>query len=76
MIVISATEFRAKCLEFLDRAQAGELIRVTKRGKVVAEVGAPHDQPTRPLKAGLAKGEMTTVGDIVFPLDIDWDALK
>jgi antitoxin (DNA-binding transcriptional repressor) of toxin-antitoxin stability system len=44
---ISATEFKAKCLELLDRLSQHKVskIRVTKRGRVVA-VLTPPDQPT------------------------------
>ncbi|MBX9698817.1 MAG: type II toxin-antitoxin system Phd/YefM family antitoxin [Acetobacteraceae bacterium] len=40
---ISATEFKARCLEILDRLAARELTRVsvTKRGKVVAVLTPP-----------------------------------
>jgi prevent-host-death family protein len=40
---ISASEFKAKCLELLDKVSHGELSRlvVTKRGKPVAVVVAP-----------------------------------
>ena len=41
---ISATEFKATCLELFDRVQAGEIeeIEVTKRGRVVAIVRPPR----------------------------------
>jgi len=41
----SATDFKAKCLEILDRLAAHELTRVsiTKRGKVVAVLTPPDD---------------------------------
>jgi antitoxin (DNA-binding transcriptional repressor) of toxin-antitoxin stability system len=40
---ISATEFKATCLDLLDRLSAveWELVGVTKRGKVVAVLTAP-----------------------------------
>ena len=42
---MSATEFKIHCLDLLDRVQeTGQVLRITKRGKVVAEL---HPQPTR-----------------------------
>jgi prevent-host-death family protein len=43
---ISATEFKAKCLDILDRINRRELERmvVTKRGRVVAVLVRPEDQ--------------------------------
>lgn len=36
-MVISATEFKAKCLELMDLVhETGETIEITKRGKVIA----------------------------------------
>ena len=41
-LTISATEFKAKCLALLDQVnEGGTTLTVTKRGKAVAEVGAP-----------------------------------
>ncbi len=75
MIVISATEFKAKCLEILDRVKAtGEQIQITKRGKVVAVLG-PAQESTN-LGAGAAKGFIKITGDIVEPLDIEWEASR
>ena len=41
---VSATEFKAKCLEMFDRLSRREVdqIQVTKRGRVVAVVKAPE----------------------------------
>ena len=48
-VVITATEFKAKCLDLLDRVNSGEIrrVRITKRGKEVAVVAgsaAPEDR--------------------------------
>jgi prevent-host-death family protein len=44
----TATEFKAKCLEVLDRLAAHKLTRVTitKRGKIVAVLTPPEDAET------------------------------
>lgn len=49
---ISATEFKATCLQVLDRVQSGEWprVEVTKRGRVVAVLSPP------PTAMDLAKG--------------------
>lgn len=43
METISATEFKATCLDLLDRVQSGEIeeLAITKRGQVVAVVRRP-----------------------------------
>jgi prevent-host-death family protein len=44
-VTISATEFKAKCLELLDRLAERKLTRieVTKRGRVVAVLTPPEE---------------------------------
>ena len=75
-MVISATEFKAKCLEILDRVRdTGERILISKRGKVIAEVGPPS-QGSRLAKSGFAKGQLVITGDIVEPTGEPWEALS
>ena len=72
-LTITATEFKAKCLELLDRvAETGVSIQITKRGKVVAELVSP----ALGAAPGFAKGQMKIVGDIISPLDVGWEALS
>jgi len=76
-MTISATEFKAKCLELLDRVnETGEPITITKRGHVVAELRAPYGEKVGPARSGFAKGLVTITGDIMAPLDVEWNALK
>lgn len=65
---IAAGEFKAKCLELLDRvARDGDAIVVTKRGRPVAKV-VPVEQPTRrPLR-----GSVRYLADIVEAIGDDW----
>jgi prevent-host-death family protein len=73
--IIKASEFKAKCLALLDEVQrTGETLVITKKGKPVAEV-APH-KPVRRSPIGIWKGRTEILGDIVSPIDVEWDALK
>lgn len=48
-MMISATEFKAKCLSLIDRVQSrGERITITKRGRVVAELVGKADDDAEP----------------------------
>lgn len=76
-MVLSASEFKAKCLELLDRVfETGERIQVTKRGRVVAELGPVSPDPGSPAKAGFAREQIAICGDVVAPSDEEWEALK
>ena len=73
--VMPAGQFKAKCLELMDEvARTGEVITITKRGKPVARL-APIVDTTKPL-FGFMEGKIKIVGDIVSPIDVEWDALK
>ncbi|MBI5706691.1 MAG: type II toxin-antitoxin system prevent-host-death family antitoxin [Armatimonadetes bacterium] len=76
-MIVTATEFKARCLQLLDRVKmTGERIQVTKRGKVVAELGPAEDHAKAPAKPGFAKGRLRITGDILSPLEEPWDALR
>ena len=67
----SATEFKAKCLEILDRIRSRELGRVviTKRGQVVAMLTPPE---TESAQVELLHGFLR--GSVVVPEAVDLTA--
>ena len=67
-----AAEFKAKCLAVLDEVAAtkGEVV-ITKRGRPVARVVPLEQQADGPLE-----GLILEQGDLVSPIDADWDAAK
>src|SRR5262249_26028319 len=67
MGAIPATEFKAKCLELMDRvAERHETFIITKRGKPVAKL-APVGPERRETLFGCMKGKFEITGDIVNP---------
>jgi len=73
--MIKASEFKAKCLALLDEVErTGEPLVITKKGKPVANV-VPHKPPKRNL-IGALKGRVEILGDIISPIDVEWEALK
>ena len=70
---VGAAEFKARCLELMDRvATTGNAIIITKRGKPVARL-APVASRRRSL-VGALKGHIRITGDIIAPIDVQWDA--
>jgi prevent-host-death family protein len=60
-LVISATEFKAKCLAILSDVEAtGNTVTVTKRGRPVATIGPAKTKKFKSLKGCLE-------GIVVFP---------
>ena len=72
--VIKASEFKAKCLKLMDAiAETGDELVITKNGTPVAKL-VPYVKPKS--LYGMFKNDMRIVGDIMEPLDVEWDALK
>ncbi|MFM1887369.1 MAG: hypothetical protein RL026_2526 [Pseudomonadota bacterium] len=75
MNVIKASEFKAKCLGIMDTvAETGRPVVITKNGKPVAEL-RPY-QPAGSSLLGVLKGKVEITGDIISPLDVEWEAMK
>ena len=73
MNTIKASEFKAKCLGLMDEvASTGDSLVITKNGKPVALL-APYGKKRGPL-AGLHRGSVEILGDIVSPLEVPWEA--
>jgi len=72
--LVSATEFKSKCLSLLDEIeQQGGSITVTKRGRPVAVLG-PVRRPSFKSPKGAWAGKVEIVGDIVnFDTSHLWD---
>ena len=71
---IKAGEFKAKCLELMDRVnKGGEEIIITKRGKPVAKL-VPVAQQLPAELLGCMQATVEILGDIVSPLDVKWEA--
>jgi prevent-host-death family protein len=71
---IGAGEFKAKCLKLLDEvAENHQTLVITKHGKPVAQV---VPMPLQGEFVGSMQGSVLWEGDIVAPLENDWDAAK
>ena len=78
MTNIPATEFKAKCLELMDRvAERRETFIITKRGKPVAKL-APLDPKPKDSLFGCLRDKVRITGDIINPVlpPEAWEALK
>jgi prevent-host-death family protein len=74
MTSIAAGEFKAKCLQLLDEVEATrEPIVVTKFGRPVAKL---VPMPPAVALRGALKGSVLYEGDIISPLDVEWEADK
>ncbi len=75
---VGATEFKAKCLELMDRvAERRESYVITKRGKPVAKLVPMERRADEPL-FGRLRGLFDEVGDITAPVvpAEEWEAVR
>ncbi len=64
--LVSATEFKAKCLALLDEVEEhGDTITVTKRGRPVATVVPARKKKVWKSPEGAWVGKVKIIGDIV-----------
>ena len=70
---MKASEFKAKCLKLMDEvAESGQEIIITKNGRPVSRL-APYRKRLDTF-FGADKGKIKILGDIVSPLDVEWEA--
>ena len=75
MKTIKASEFKARCLQLMNEvSETGEPLVITKNGKPVSQL-IPYRRRSSTL-FGALKGSVEVRGDIVSPLDEDWEALR
>ena len=72
---ISTSDFKAQCSQVIEQvAQGRGSVIITKRGRPVAKL-IPADENQKPM-FGFAKGSITIHGDIVQPIDVEWEAAR
>ena len=70
---INAAEFKATCLELLDEvAESGEELVITKNGRPVSRLVPFREQPQSLF--GIDRGRIEILGDIIEPIDVEWEA--
>ena len=72
---VAAGEFKAKCLKLMDEvAEKRKTLVITKRGKPVAHLIPVPAKKVDPF--GVLKGTVIWEGDIISPIDVEWEAMK
>jgi len=73
--IVKVSELKAKCLGLVaDVARTGKSVVITKRGEPVAEL-VPY-RSAKPNARGIWKGKVEILGDIISPIDVEWEAMK
>ena len=75
MRTIKASEFKAKCLPIMyEVATTGEAVLITKNGVPITQLIPARRRPGSLF--GALQGSIPTRGDIITPVDAQWDVLS
>ena len=73
-MTVKASDFKARCLKFMDEvAETGREAVITKNGRPVSRL-VPHTERPKTV-FGIDKGRIEILGDIIGPIDVEWDAV-
>ena len=74
MKTIKASDFKARCLQLMDEvAKTGEPVVITKNGKPVSQLLPYRRKPSSVF--GALQGMVTVKGDIIVPVEEQWEVL-
>ena len=74
MRTIKASEFKAKCLKIMEEVAAtGETVIITKNGVPITELVPARRRPETLF--GALKDSISIKGDIIAPIDAEWEAV-
>jgi len=73
IMIVNATEFKAKCLNFMDLLEEKQNeIFITRHGKLIAKlIPITESKPISPI--GFLKGKIKVNEDITKSLGVKWD---
>ena len=75
MQTIKASEFKAKCLALMDQVnKTGNDIIITKNGVPVSKLSPIVNKPKTLF--GCYRENIRITGEILEPIDVEWDAMQ
>ena len=76
MTTVAISEFRANMSAILKKVQNGEVISLTQRGSEIARLVPPAYAQLTALKLREELRKSAIVGDLLSPVDVEWDAIN
>ena len=76
MTAIGISHLRAHLPEYIAKAQHGELVYITARGKNVACLTPPQNVQTNAREKLRAIRHQCSIGDVMTPIKTQWNAMK
>lgn len=76
MITVNVTALRSRLPEFLGKVKAGQEVKVTSRGRVIARIVPEADVSRAARERLIAMRPKCRIGDAVSPICDSWDAAR
>jgi prevent-host-death family protein len=73
---VSISTLRENLSKFLKKVQKGEVITITSRGHDMARLVPLEDKGVKSRKILRELGKKAFIGDIISPIDEEWEAMK
>ncbi len=73
---VSISTLRENLSIFLKKVQKGQVITITSRGHEMARLVPLEDKREKSREILRELGKNATIGDILSPIDEDWEAMK
>lgn len=76
MLEVNVTELRSHLPQYLAEVRKGDEILVTLHGQVIARILPPVDRKQEAQRQLHQLRQHCRVGDVIAPIDTDWEAEK
>ena len=73
---VGVSTLRENLSIFLKKVQKGEIITITSRGRDMAKLVPVEDKIVKSRKMLRELGKNAVIGDIISPIDEEWEAMK
>jgi len=73
---IGVSTLRENLSIFLKKVQKGQVVTITSRGHEMARLVPVEDKKEKSREFLLKLGKNSTIGDILSPIDEEWEAMK
>ncbi|MFH1942719.1 MAG: type II toxin-antitoxin system prevent-host-death family antitoxin [bacterium] len=76
METVAVSELRSNLMRILKRIERGSIITITSRGRPIARMLPPENSMMEAREKLKTIRETASVGDVVSPIDEEWEAMK
>ena len=76
MKTITISDFRTNLLKYLNLAHEGKELIITSKGKELATILPPKTEQEKARQKLKEMSKNIVLGDVLSPIDVEWDAMK